>query len=98
MGRGDYRDAILVHQVHPVKLAFDVSASVVSNVLLWRHRLGAGLLSRDLLPVAGSGLVLGFPDLGPLPDTPRRRDALEPTPPASTGPRPGGDHLPAVRG
>ena len=36
------RDAILVHQVHPVKLAFDIGASVVSNVLLWHHRLGAG--------------------------------------------------------
>jgi hypothetical protein len=27
-------EAILVHQVHPVKLAFDISASVISNVLL----------------------------------------------------------------
>jgi hypothetical protein len=33
---------ILIHQVHPVKLAFDLSASAVSNVLLWRHRLSAG--------------------------------------------------------
>jgi hypothetical protein len=42
---------ILIHQVHPVKLAFDIGASVVSNFLLWRHRLGAGLVSRYLLPV-----------------------------------------------
>jgi hypothetical protein len=35
-------DTILVHQVHPVKLAFDISASVISNLLLWRHTLAAG--------------------------------------------------------
>jgi len=96
MGRGDYSEAILVHQVHPVKLAFDVSASVVSNVLLWRHRLGAGLLSRYLLPVAGSVLVLGFADVDRLRDTPRGRYVLEHMPPASTALRLGGDTLMAV--
>jgi hypothetical protein len=49
---------ILIHQVHPVKLAFDISASLASNALLWGHRLGAGLASRYLLPVVGSALVL----------------------------------------
>ncbi len=96
MGRGDYRDAILVHQVHPVKLAFDVSASVVSNVLLWRHRLGGGIASRYLLPVMGSALVLGFADLDQLRDTPSGRYVLEHMPPASTALRLGGDTLMAV--
>ncbi len=96
MGRGDYSEAILVHQVHPVKLAFDVSASVVSNVLLWRHRLGAGLISRYLLPVAGSVLGLGFADVDRLHDTPRGRYVLEHMPPASTALRLGGDTLMAV--
>jgi hypothetical protein len=35
-------ESILLHQVHPVKLAFDISASIVSNALLWQHRLTAG--------------------------------------------------------
>src|SRR5258708_18496691 len=96
MGRGDYSEAILVHQVHPVKLAFDVSASVVSNVFLWRHRLGAGLVSRYLLPVVGSALVLGFADVDRLRDTPRGRYVREHMPPASTALRLGGDTLMAV--
>ena len=90
------RDAILVHQVHPVKLAFDISASAVSNVLLWQHRLGAGLVSRYLLPVMGSALVLGFADLDKLRDTRRGRYVLQHMPPASTALRLGGDTLMAV--
>ncbi len=90
------RDAILVHQVHPVKLAFDISASAVSNVLLWQHRLGAGLVSRYLLPVMGSALVMGFADLDKLRDTRRGRYVLQHMPPASTALRLGGDTLMAV--
>jgi hypothetical protein len=90
------RDAILVHQVHPVKLAFDISASVASNVLLLQHRLGAGLVSRYLLPVMGSALVLGFADLDKLRDTRRGRYVLQHMPPASTALRLGGDTLMAV--
>jgi hypothetical protein len=87
---------ILLHQVHPVKLAFDISASVVSNALLWQHRLAAGLVSRYLLPAAGSALVLGFADPDRLRDTPRGRYVLEHMPPASTALRLGGDTLMAV--
>src|SRR5260370_18615863 len=78
------RDAILVHQVHPVKLAFDIAASLVSNALLWQHRLAAGLASRYLLPIAGSALVLGFPDLDRLRNTKRGQYVLYHIPPAST--------------
>jgi hypothetical protein len=31
-------DKVLVHQVHPVKIGADLTASVVSNVLLWNAR------------------------------------------------------------
>lgn len=89
-------DAILFHQVHPVKLAFDISASVVSNALLWRHRLAAGLISRYLLPVIGSALVLRFADLDQLRTTAQGRYVLEHMPPASTALRLGGDTLMAV--
>lgn len=89
-------NSVLVHQVHPVKLAFDISASVVSNFLLWQHRLGAGLVSRYLLPVVGSSLVLGFADVDRLRDTPRGRYVLEHMPPATTALRLGGDMLMAV--
>jgi hypothetical protein len=89
-------ESILLHQVHPVKLAFDISASVVSNALLWQHRLAAGIVSRYLLPVLGSALVLRFADLQSLRATPRGRYVLEHMPPASTALRLGGDTLMAV--
>ena len=90
------RDAILVHQVHPVKLAFDITASLISNALLWQHRLVAGLASRYLLPVVGSALVLSFADLDRLSNTKRGQYVLRHMPPASTALRLGGDTLMAV--
>jgi hypothetical protein len=90
------RDAILVHQVHPVKLAFDITASLVSNALLWQHRLVAGLASRYVLPVVGSALVLSFADLDRLRETKRGEYVLHHMPPASTALRLGGDTLMAV--
>jgi len=89
-------EAILVHQVHPVKLAFDISASVISNAVLWQHRLAAGLVSRYLLPVIGSALVLSFADLDRLRETGRGQYVLQHMPPASTAVRLGGDTLMAV--
>jgi hypothetical protein len=89
-------DEVLIHQVHPVKLGFDISASVISNVQLWRHRLGSGLLLRYLLPIAGSAVVLRFADLDRLRGTPRARYVLEHMPPASTGLRLGGDTVMAI--
>src|SRR5260370_5545694 len=87
------RDAILVHQVHLVKLAFDITASLVSNALLWQHRLAAGLASRYLLPIAGSALVLSFADLDRLTTTKRGQYVIHHMPPASTALRLGGDTL-----
>jgi hypothetical protein len=42
---GDDHLALSLHQVHPVKLAADISSSLVSTVLLWRrHVLSAAPL------------------------------------------------------
>jgi hypothetical protein len=62
-------DRVLLHQVHPVKLAADISASLISNTLLWRHRLAAGIVTRYTLPVVGSAIVLSFADVERLRDT-----------------------------
>ena len=59
-------DKVLVHQVHPAKIGADVTASVVSNVLLWRARPKPALAVRVLLPLAGSAAVLGLADLDAL--------------------------------
>jgi hypothetical protein len=49
-------DKVLVHQVHPAKLGADVTASLVSNVLLWKAQpknavalTGAASLSLSLV-------------------------------------------------
>ncbi len=90
------REAIAVHQVHPAKLAADVSASVVSNALLWRHRLGPGLVVRFALPVLGSALVLRFADLDRLRKHPAGRYVVEHMPPAAVALRLAGDSVMAV--
>ena len=46
-------DKVLVHQVHPAKIGADVTASMVSNVLLWKGRPRAAIAARILLSVAG---------------------------------------------
>jgi hypothetical protein len=69
-------DRVLLHQVHPVKLAADISASLVSNTLLWRHRPLAGIVIRYALPVVGSAVVLSFADVERLRDTAAGRYVL----------------------
>jgi hypothetical protein len=38
------REKLLYHQIHPLKLAVDLSSSFVSTWLFWRHELVLGLL------------------------------------------------------
>jgi hypothetical protein len=66
-----------------MKLAFDVSASVVSTVLLWQHRLGLGVALHYGLPLVGSYVLLRWADAARFRRTPRRRDALAHMPPAA---------------
>jgi hypothetical protein len=89
-------NGVLVHQVHPVKLGFDITASVVSNFLLWRHRLVWGILTRYLLPPIGSAVVLRYGDVATLERTERGRYVLEHMPPATTALRLAGDTVMAV--
>lgn len=84
-------ESILIHQVHPVKLAFDISASIVSNLLLWQHRLGLGLLARYVPPVVGSALVINLGDMEGLRRTKRAGYVLEHMSPATTAIRLAGD-------
>jgi hypothetical protein len=89
-------ETILIHQVHPLKLAADISASVVSNMLLWQHRLGPAVLARYVPPIVGSALVIRFGDLDALRQTSRAKYVLAHMPPASTAIRLAGDVVMAV--
>jgi hypothetical protein len=69
------KERYLVHQIHPAKLATDVGASLVSTVLLWRHRRLAGLAVLVVpAPVASALLLRG--DLGRWRDTAAGRYVL----------------------
>ncbi len=46
------------HQIHPAKIATDLTAEVVSTVLLWRHRLVPGLVVRLVPPVVASAILM----------------------------------------
>ena len=87
---------VLVHQVHPAKLAVDIGTSVLSNALLWRHRLVAGLFLRYASPVIGSALVLRFADLEEISRSRRGQYVLQHMPPAMVALRLAGDTLMAV--
>ena len=82
---------LTVHQVHPAKLATDISAAVVSSVLLWRGRTTSGLLVRYLAPVAGSAAALAFGDMAKLADTRRGRYVQRHMPPSMQALRLAGD-------
>lgn len=87
---------ILVHQVHPVKIGADVTASAVSNILLWRARPKAALAVRILLPVAGSLAVLGLADLDALATTGPGQYVLRHMPPSAQAVRLAGDAVMAI--
>jgi len=84
---------VLVHQVHPVKIIADVTASVVSNVLLWQGRPKAALAVRIVLPAAGSLGVLMLADLDALAQTAPGRYVLAHMPPSAQAVRLTGDAL-----
>ena len=84
---------VLVHQVHPAKIGADVTASAVSNALLWRGRTKAAIAVRIVLPVAGSIAVLRLADLDALAETTPGRYVLAHMPPLAQGVRLAGDAL-----
>ncbi len=86
-------DKVLVHQVHPVKIGADLTASVVSNVLLWKAHPKAAIVVRVLLPVGGSAAVLALADLDALAMTRRGQYVLAHMPPTAQVVRLAGDAL-----
>jgi hypothetical protein len=86
-------DKILVHQVHPAKIAADVTASALSNILLWKARPKAALAVRAVLPMASSAAVLGLADLDALAKTRPGQYVLAHMPPSAQVLRLAGDAL-----
>jgi len=59
----DLSEKVLYHQIHPAKLAADMSGSIISTYLMWHRRFGAAMLSAWVPAILGSAAVLRFADL-----------------------------------
>lgn len=53
----------LYHQIHPLKLATDISVEIVSLYLFWKHRLLAGMLVILAPPIIASALIMRLANL-----------------------------------
>lgn len=58
-----FREKQLYHQIHPLKLATDISAEIASLYLFWKRKLLAGLIVALLPPVIASTLIMRLVDL-----------------------------------
>ncbi len=57
------REKALYHQIHPAKLATDISTSIVSTFLFWNHEIVLGLLIGIIPSTIVSALIIGYVDL-----------------------------------
>jgi hypothetical protein len=87
------RRALLVHQVHPAKLAADIGASVGSLALLWRGHRRSAMAVHVAVPLLGSAVVLATADLPRLATTPAGRYVQRHMPPGAQALRLAGDAL-----
>jgi hypothetical protein len=53
----------LYHQIHPLKLGIDISASIISLFFFWEHRWGIALATHLLPPFAASFLLMKYANL-----------------------------------
>lgn len=63
------REKQLYHQVHPLKLATDISASIVSTYCFWLHNVGLGLLTMFVPPIIVSTIMLATMDFSRIRDS-----------------------------
>jgi len=54
------KEKILYHQIHPLKLAADVSCALVSLYFFWRHNVLVGLATHFIPPIAASVLLIRY--------------------------------------
>ncbi len=55
-------EKVLYHQIHPLKLATDISAGIASTWLLWEHEFLLGMLAAFLPAVGMSAVMLTWMD------------------------------------
>src|SRR5215471_11910080 len=55
-----FKEKVLYHQIHPLKLATDILASCVSLYFFWQHRLAVALVVHFLPPVVASIVLIRY--------------------------------------
>jgi hypothetical protein len=53
----------LYHQIHPLKLATDITAEIVSLYLFWKRKLIAGIAAALIPAIIASALIIALVDL-----------------------------------
>jgi hypothetical protein len=59
----DFTEKVLYQEIHPAKLAADITSSFISTILIWRHKFGPAMLSAFVPAILASVLVMRFADL-----------------------------------
>jgi hypothetical protein len=75
-------ETYLLHQVHPAKLAADITGDVISTALIWRGKVAAGVVAAFVPAIIGSAVVSRM-DLSKIKSTGRGRYVLANMPPAA---------------
>ena len=65
-----FKEKMLIHQIHPAKLATDLLAAAVSLYFFWQHQLATGLAVHFLPPVIASSLLVRYAALEPYQQSP----------------------------
>src|SRR5215204_4568065 len=66
----DFNEKVLYHQIHPAKLAADVSGSLLSTYLMRRRRFAWAMLAAFVPAVAASVVIIAYADLERSKDSP----------------------------
>jgi hypothetical protein len=56
-----FRERVMYHQIHPLKLATDIAVTPIALYLLWIHRVWAAIGVAFIPPVIVSTLMLAWP-------------------------------------
>jgi hypothetical protein len=57
------QEKVLYHQIHPAKLAADITASIISTYLLWQHELVWGIVLAFAIAMVASAIIIRFADI-----------------------------------
>jgi len=64
-----FREKQLYHQVHPLKLAADIGATVVCLYFFWMHQLVAGVIAMFAPPIVVSLIMVATMDFSAIRDS-----------------------------